>query len=122
MKKTCIVVDSSSGIKNGMFPDVFVIPLGVTSPDGKTFRDDVEISVNEVIKSMVEEGKMYKTSQPIPADILDTLDKLSKEYEEVLVLPIPVTLSAAINTFKMLASDFNNVFVFEQDMVAQLLK
>jgi fatty acid-binding protein DegV len=122
MKKVCLVVDSSSGIKNGEYPDVHVLPLGITAPDGQTFKDEVEITVGQIIANMLEKNIMYKTSQPNPGDALNLFDKLSKEHEEVLVLPLPASLSNAYNTLKMLAADFNNVRVFEQDMIVQLTR
>lgn len=122
MKKACIVVDSSSGIKNGTYPDVYVLPLGITAPDGQTFKDEIEITVGQIIANMLEKNIMYKTSQPNPGDAMILFDKLSSEYEEVLVLPLPAALSNAYNTLKMLAADFNNVRVFQQDMIVQLTK
>jgi fatty acid-binding protein DegV len=100
MSKTAIIVDSSSGITNGKYPDVYVLPLIVTEIiNGKinTYRDGVDLDNNKLYK-MLENGSDIKTSQANVSEMIDLSEKLSKEYDQVFVLPIPPTLSSNYNS------------------------
>jgi fatty acid-binding protein DegV len=120
MKKVALVVDSSFGITTGQYPDVHVLPLIINETKNgitKTYHDGVDINARTLVKKM-QQGIDIKTSQSIPIEIHEMLDKMHKRYEKVYVFPIPLSISSGANTWKLLAKEFNNVTVFEQQMVA----
>jgi fatty acid-binding protein DegV len=99
MKKNAFVVDSSFGIKNGDYPDTYVLPLIINEIHKKmikAYHDGVDITTNELIRKM-QNGSDIKTSQSIPGEILELLTKLSKEYQRVFVFPIPLSISSGSN-------------------------
>ncbi|GHU48396.1 hypothetical protein FACS1894218_5170 [Bacilli bacterium] len=100
MKKCAIIVDSSFGIKNNQYPDVYVCPLIINiTENGKinSYHDDVDIFNEELCEKMAK-GLDIKTSQPIPGETLELFEKLSKEYEQVYALPITPTISGSYST------------------------
>jgi fatty acid-binding protein DegV len=124
MKKACIIVDSSSGIINGQYSDVFVVPLILIEKKANneliSYRDDVEIKLEEVYQKL-RDNKNISTSQANMQDMVSALEKYSKEYENVFVIPIPKTLSSNVDTWEMIAKEFNNVSVFRQFTLANPL-
>ncbi len=62
MKTSCIVFDSSSGIKNGQFKDVYVISTRVIEDtNGKeiSYEDGIDIFVETIEKNLLS-GRTYK--------------------------------------------------------------
>jgi DegV family protein with EDD domain len=123
MKKACIVVDSSSGIVNGQYPDVFVVPLILVEKKSNgeliSYRDNVDITIDQLFHKL-SANQDINTSQANVGEMTEMLEKCSHEYENVFVLPIPETLSSNVNTWEMLAKNFNNVKVIRQFTVANL--
>jgi fatty acid-binding protein DegV len=100
MKKVALVIDSSFGITNGAYKDVYTLPLIINevSKDGiLTYHDGVDISAKELIAKL-NKGIDIKTNQSIPGEIMNLLEKLTIEYENIYVLPIPLTISSGFNT------------------------
>jgi DegV family protein with EDD domain len=124
MSKIALVFDSSADIGEKAIKDVYVLPLAIIEEvDGKqkTFKDGVDISTNEMLKGL-KDGRSFKTSQTVPADAMSLFDKLSAEYEQVFVFPIPKTLSGNYNSLKLFAQEYKNISVFEQPMVAGMMR
>jgi fatty acid-binding protein DegV len=100
MSKIALIVDSSSGITNGKYPDVYVLPLIVTETIGSkinTYKDGVNLD-NDKLCRMLESGSDIKTSQANISEMIELAEKLSKEYDQIFVLPIPPTLSSNYNS------------------------
>jgi fatty acid-binding protein DegV len=100
MKKIALIVDSSSGVKNGQYPHVFVLPMIITEQQGSniiSYRDGIDITVDE-LSSKLEAGAEIKTSQASPIEMFNLLEKLKKDYEKIFVLPIPSTISGNYNS------------------------
>jgi fatty acid-binding protein DegV len=100
MKKIALIVDSSSGIKNGQYPHVYVLPMIITEQQGSniiSYRDGVDITVNQ-LSSKLEAGADIKTSQANVKEMFDLVESVKKDYEKVFVLPIPSTISGNYNS------------------------
>jgi len=121
MKKNCFVVDTSSNIKNGQYEDVFVLPINVTevTKDGEVnYKDGIDINPS-ILEQKQLDGASFKTAATSPADAMNLLDKLTKEYETVYLLPIPKTLSAgAHNVYNTILPEYTNVKLISQDTVS----
>jgi len=121
MKKNCFVVDTSSNIKNGQYEDVFVLPINVievTKNGDIEHKDGIDITPSELEQKQLD-GINFKTAATSPSDALELLDKVTKEYETVYVLPIPKTLSeGAHNMFNTILPEYTNVKLFRQDTVS----
>jgi fatty acid-binding protein DegV len=95
MNKVAILIDSSFGIKNNQYPNVFVVPLEIIeTKDGqvKTYQDGVDITNTQICET-IKNGGDVKTAQPIIGEVMKLMDKLSNEYEKVFALPITSKLS-----------------------------
>lgn len=108
-KRTCIIVDSSSGINKDEIKDVFLIPLHITeiSKDNKTkdYLDSVDINTLEVmhkIKSNID----LKSSQIALGEIFTVLEDLRNKYDRFVVVPISKEISGSYNTWNMAKDDF----------------
>ncbi|MDR0739452.1 MAG: DegV family EDD domain-containing protein [Mycoplasmataceae bacterium] len=122
MGKSAILIDSSFGIKENQYPDVYVIPLEVIETNnGKvtSYMDLVNIS-NEQISEKITKGIDIKTSQPILGEVVKTLDKITQTYDNVYALTIPSTISGTFNNWKTLEGEYKNLKVYDQTMVGRL--
>ena len=116
MKKVAFIVDSSSGIKEGEYPNVYYVPLIINkNVNGQitSYKDLIEID-NKQVCELIDKGIEVSTSQPSPGTIIELLDKIVDKYDDIFVLPIHEKLSSAINTWRMVAQDYKNVHVIPQ--------
>jgi DegV family protein with EDD domain len=107
MPKTAIVTDSNSGITQEQAKELglYVIPMPFFV-DGKEYLEGIELT-HEMFYQKQEAGADIKTSQPSPASVTDTWDKLLNEHDEVVYIPMSSALSTSCNTARMLAGDYD---------------
>ena len=74
--------------------------------NGEMFYEGVNLTHEEFFKRM-EEGADITTSQPSPGEVTDFWDKLLKEYDEILYIPMSSGLSGSCQTAIMLADDYD---------------
>jgi len=122
-KKNAFVFDSSADLKNNQIKDVYVLPLNVVEKNsGKTYLDQVEIDQVTLEKKLIA-GDDLSTSATTPKIALELLEKLSKEYENVWVLPIPEKLSPGQNnSLHNISLEFDNVKYISNHTVALMSK
>jgi DegV family protein with EDD domain len=94
-----IVTDSTSDLPHELIKeyDITVVPAYVQF-GGKTYRDGVDISQDEVYHKMVNENVIVKTSQPPPADFITAYEKLLVETDEIISLLVTSKLSGIYNS------------------------
>jgi fatty acid-binding protein DegV len=100
MKKAAILIDSSFGIKEKQYPDVYIVPMEIietTKDKTISYLDQVNI-FNKEITEKLRNGSDIKTSQPILGSTIKMLEKLTNEYENVYAFTIPSALSSSFNT------------------------
>jgi len=107
MGKIAIMTDSNSSMtqQEGRELGVYVVPMPFYI-DGKLYYEDINLSQEEFYQKLGEDAEI-STSQPSPADLLDKWDKLLKEYDEVVYLPMSSGLSASCQTALMLAKAYD---------------
>ena len=74
--------------------------------DGKLYFEDVDMN-KEQFYHFLENDADLSTSQPSPGDVMDLWDKLLKEYDEILHIPMSSGLSASCSTAMGLARDYD---------------
>jgi len=122
--KNCFIVDSSANIKNGTINDVFVVPMVITKQVGNnsiTLKDGVDINPERMLNDM-KNGIVYKTASPIMGDCASLLDDKTKEYDNVYILSLPKSISGTFNQWKLLASDYENVHVYDLPGIGPITK
>ena len=107
MGNVAIVTDSNSGISQaeGKELGIYVIPMPFLV-DGKLYFEDVDMN-KEQFYHFLENDADLSTSQPSPGDVMDLWDKLLKEYDEIVHIPMSSGLSASCSTAMGLARDYN---------------
>ncbi|WP_054861355.1 DegV family protein [Gracilibacillus sp. JCM 18860] len=82
MKKIAWITDSSSGLSKEFAEkhNIYILPLNVII-NGKTYREDVDLTKEEFYQLLQKHGDEAKTSQPAFGDFVELYEKLKKEYD-----------------------------------------
>ncbi len=106
-RKIAIVTDSNSGITQAQAKElgVWVVPTPFFI-DGELYLEDITLTREEFHEKLVEDAEI-STSQPAPGDLIDTWEKLLKEYDEIVHIPLSSSLSSACETAIMLSQDYD---------------
>ena len=105
--KVAIMTDTNSSItlEEGQRDGIFLMTLPVIIGD-KTYIEGENLSTNELYQGMVE-GVEVKTSQPSPQDLMDMWQGILDEgYDEIVYIPMTLTLSSSYNTAAAFAQEF----------------
>lgn len=107
MGKVAIVTDSNSSITQAESQElgIHVLPMPFNFGE-QTFFEDISLTQEQFYEKL-QEGADISTSQPSPESVLDLWDRLLKEYDEVVHIPMSSGLSSSCDTARMLASDYN---------------
>jgi DegV family protein with EDD domain len=89
VKKVSIVTDSTSCLPGELVEEngICMVPLNIIF-EGKSYRDGVDISPNEVYRIMRKRQDLPTTSTPSAGDFLDTFRQLSEETESILCITV----------------------------------
>ena len=106
MKKVAVMTDSNSGITQQQAKEegVYVLPMPFFV-NGKTHFEDIDLT-QEQFYEMLENDADISTSMPAVADVTDTWDRLLKEYDEVVHIPMSSGLSGSCETAVVLAQEY----------------
>lgn len=107
MGNVAIVTDSNSGISQAEAKElgIYVIPMPFLV-DGKLYFEDVDMNKKQFYHFLENDADL-STSQPSPGDVMDLWDKLLKEYDEIVHIPMSSGLSASCSTAMGLARDYD---------------
>lgn len=107
MGKVVVITDSNSGITQNQAGEygIYVLPMPFYI-DEKLYFEDITLTQEEFYKRLGE-GVDIKTSQPAPGDVMDLWNKVLKEYDEIVHIPMSSGLSSSCETAHMLAEDFD---------------
>ena len=119
MKKIAIVTDSNSGITQSAAKElgVFVLPMPFYINE-ELFLEDITLTQEEFYKKLKEDADI-STSQPTPLDVTELWDKVLKEYDELVYIPMSSGLSNSCETAVALARDYEGkVFVVDNQRIS----
>ncbi len=108
MSSIAIITDSNSGVlpsEAAKLQGVFVLPMPVLIGDD-TFYEGIDITQQrfyEVLSTRTD----LKTSQPSPAEVCALWDKVLKDYDEIVHIPMSSGLSGACQSAKVQADDYD---------------
>ena len=105
MSKIAIVTDSNSGITQaqGIEYGVSVLPMPFMIKE-KTYFEDIDLTQDEFYQ-MLQGGDDISTSQPSPESVMELWNKLLKENEEIVHIPMSSGLSGSCQAAMMLAQE-----------------
>ena len=103
--KIAVVTESNSGITQAQAKEmgVAVLPMPFMI-DGETYYEDITLT-REQFYQRLKDNADIATSQPTPDSILKMWDKLLKEYDQIIHIPMSSGLSGSCSTAMMLAGE-----------------
>ena len=103
--KTAIVTDSNSGItqKEAEQMGISVVPMPVLI-DGELYYEDITLTQEQFYQKLKSDAQV-STSQPNPIDVGDIWDKVLKDYDELVYIPMSSGLSGSCQTAVMLSQE-----------------
>lgn len=119
MKKVAIITDSNSGITQEAAEKmgVYVLPMPFYI-EGELFLEGITLSQEEFYEKLKSDADI-STSQPTPADVLELWDKVLKDYDQIVHIPMSSGLSASCETALALSRDYEGkVFVVNNQRIS----
>lgn len=120
MRRVAVVTDSNSGITQTQAEKlgVFVLPMPFMIND-KTYFEDISLTQEEFYRYLRDNAEV-STSQPSPGDVTDLWERVLKEYDEIVYIPMSSGLSSSCATAKMMAQDEyeGRVFVVDNQRIS----
>ena len=106
MPRIAVVTDSNSGIsvEEGKRLGVEVLPMPVHI-DGKVYYEGLNLTREEFYRRQAEDAEIV-TSQPAPADVMALWDKVLKDYDALVYIPMTAGLSSSCSTARVLAEEY----------------
>ena len=106
MGRTAIVTDSNSGItqERGKELGIHSLPMPFYINE-ELYFEDITLTQEEFYEKLTNDADI-STSQPSPADVLDLWDKLLKEYDEIVYIPMSSGLSSSCETAISLSREY----------------
>lgn len=98
MKKIAIVTDSNSGItqKQGREMGISILPMPFFI-DGELFLEGITLTQEEFYNRLGQNSDI-STSQPAPGDVLELWNRILKDHDEVVHIPMSSGLSGSCET------------------------
>ncbi|MGN0495103.1 MAG: DegV family protein, partial [Lachnospiraceae bacterium] len=122
--KVAILTDTNSGISKEEAENIgiHVMPMPVLI-DGEVFFEGDNLTEEEFYEALTS-GKDVSTSQPSPADVLDTWEALfEKRYDEIVYIPMSSGLSGSCMTAKGLAQEYEGkVYVVDNHRISVTMR
>lgn len=119
MSRIAIATDSNSGITQAQGKElgVFVLPMPFYIND-ELFLEDITLSQEQFYQRLAEDADV-KTTQPAPGDVIELWEKILKDYDQVVYIPMSSGLSSSCETAQMLAEDYEGkVFVVNNQRIS----
>ena len=119
MAKVAIATDSNSGItqKQAKELGIYILPMPFTI-DEELYYEDITLTQEQFYEKLQSECSIT-TSQPAPGDVVGLWDRILKEYDQVVYIPMSSGLSNSCETAMMLASDYaGKVFVVNNQRIS----
>lgn len=109
MKSIAIVTDSNCGMSPAQVKDlgIYMLPMPFFIDD-KEYLENIDMNQSEFFQHLEQNpGCKVSTSQPTPESVTTLWDKLLKDYDEIVHIPMSSGLSSSMQTARMLAEDYD---------------
>lgn len=110
MKSIAIVTDSNCGMSPSQVKDlgIYMLPMPFFIDD-KEYLEDIDMNQSEFFQHLEQNPSCrVSTSQPTPESVTTLWDKLLKDYDEIVHIPMSSGLSSSMQTARMLAEDYDD--------------
>ena len=104
--KTAIITDTNSGMlpEDAAEHGIFLLPMPIII-DGREYLEHIDITPDQFYARQLEGAEIH-TSQPSAGDVIDLWEKLLKDYDEVVHIPMSSSLSGSCQSAQLYARDF----------------
>ncbi len=120
MSKIAIITDSNSGItqKQGEELGIFVVPMPFMI-NGQEFFEDINLTQSQFYEKLAEDADV-STSQPTPDSLMTLWDKVLKDYEQIIYIPMSSGLSGSCQSaYKIAQEEYEGkVFVVDNQRIS----
>ena len=101
--KVAIMTDSNSGITQSEAKElgIFVLPMPFTI-DGQEYKEDINLTQDEFYDKLMNGAEVF-TSQPATGEVTAFFDRILKDYDQIVHIPMSSGLSGSCQTAMMLA-------------------
>ena len=109
MKSIAIVTDSNCGMSPAQVKDlgIYMLPMPFFIDD-KEYLEDIDMNQSEFFQHLEQNpGCKVSTSQPTPESVTTLWDKLLKDYDEIVHIPMSSGLSGSCETAAGFAKEFD---------------
>ena len=106
MRKIAIVTDSNSGItqKKGKELGIYVLPMPFFI-DGEQYFEDITLTQEQFYEKLQADSDI-STSQPSPAAVMELWEKVLRDYDEIVCIPMSSGLSSTCSTALSIAAEY----------------
>ena len=106
MSKVAIVTDSNSGITQdrGKELGIYVLPMPFFI-DGELFFEDITLTQEQFYENLGADSDI-STSQPSPGNVMELWEKVLKDNDEIVCIPMSSGLSSTCYTAASIAAEY----------------
>ena len=106
MSKIAIVTDSNSGITQarGKELGIYVLPMPFFI-DGNIYYEDITLTQEQFYEKLGADSDI-STSQPSPGNVMELWEKILKDYDEIVCIPMSSGLSSTCATATSIAAEY----------------
>jgi len=94
--------------------DIEIIPLYVTK-DGKSYKDGLEITAQDIFNHVANGGAMCSTSAVNVEDYLQTFSQLKKDCDAIIHFTVSSSMSSSYQNACIAATELGNVYVVDSE-------
>ena len=120
MSKIAVITDSNSGITQAQAEELglFVVPMPFRIND-EDFYEDINLTQDQFYTKLGEDASV-STSQPTPDSIMTLWDKVLKDYDQIIYIPMSSGLSGSCQSAYMIAQEEyeGKVFVVDNQRIS----
>lgn len=107
MNRIAVATDTNSGLSQEEAKElgIYLLPMSFLI-NGKQYYEGIDITPAEFFDKLDDPNTLVSTSQPAPAEVTDLWDKILKDYDSIIYIPMSSGLSNSCQTAMMLAEDY----------------
>ena len=120
MSKIAVITDSNSGITQSQASElgVFVVPMPFTI-NNEDYFEDINLTQEQFYQKLAEDASV-STSQPSPDSLMTLWDKVLKDHDAIIYIPMSSGLSGSCQSAMMIANEEyeGKVFVVDNQRIS----
>ena len=120
MSKIAIITDSNSGVTQSQAEElgIFVVPMPFRINE-EDFFEDINLTQEQFYQKLADDASV-STSQPSPDSLMTLWDKVLKDYDQIIYIPMSSGLSGSCQSAMMIANEEyeGKVFVVDNQRIS----